>query len=243
MTSLSARSRRDLRPLVPYDAPMSLEVVFLDIGGVLYDDGVYRDALLGALRELRPDISGRAFAEAYDECRRDQDGSFKERLARIFIGPDADVDDVERRASRYWQYPTGSLEPDVVPCLERLHDRYRLGVLANQPSVVRHAMARDGIDRFFDVWAVSEDLGIDKPDPRIFAHAVEVAGVEPGRAAMVGDRLDYDVRPAKTAGMLAVWVLRGEAPDEPTAEQVAEADATVRTLDELPEVLEEFERR
>lgn len=222
---------------------MSLEVVFLDIGGVMYSDRVYRDALLSALREIHPDIPGRAFADAYDECRRDQAGSFKERLARVFLGPDADAADVERRASRYWQYPSDALEADVVPCLERLQARYRLGVLANQPSVVRDAMRRDRLDRFFDLWAVSEDLGIDKPDPRIFAHAVDVAGVRPDRAAMIGDRLDYDVRPAKVAGMVAVWVLRGEAPDDPTPEQLTEADATVRSLIELPDVLEELGRR
>ena len=33
---------------------------------------------------------------------------------------------------------------------------------------------------------------------------------------MVGDRLDYDVRPARRVGMRAIWMLRGEAPDEPT---------------------------
>ena len=46
---------------------------------------------------------------------------------------------------------------------------------------------------------------------------------------MVGDRLDYDVRPAKRVGMRAIWMLRGEAPDEPTPEQLAEADGAVRS--------------
>ncbi|HEX2424729.1 MAG TPA: HAD hydrolase-like protein, partial [Actinomycetota bacterium] len=57
-------------------------------------------------------------------------------------------------------------------------------------------------------------------------------------AAMVGDRLDYDVRPAREAGMHAVWMLRGEAPDEPSPEQLAEADAAIRRLDELPDALD-----
>jgi putative hydrolase of the HAD superfamily len=215
----------------------------MDIGGVMYDDRVYRDALLSALREIRPDIPGRAFAQEYEGCRREQAGSFRARLTRTFLGPDADLGDVERRAARYWHYPPGALEPDVIPCLERLRRRYRLGVLANQPSAVRDAMRRDGIDRFFELWVVSEDLGFDKPDPRIFGHAVDVAGVHPGDAVMVGDRLDHDVRPAKLAGMRAVWVLRGEAPDEPTPEQLAEPDATVRTLAELPDVVEELGHR
>jgi putative hydrolase of the HAD superfamily len=59
---------------------------------------------------------------------------------------------------------------------------------------------------------------------------------------MIGDRLDYDVRPAKTAGMRAIWVLRGEAPDAPTPEQLAEPDAHVATLDELPGTLEAWAR-
>jgi putative hydrolase of the HAD superfamily len=217
---------------------MGIEVVFLDIGGVMYDDGVYRDALRAALRELGAEVTDRAFGEAYDECRRLQEGSFKERLATRFLGPDADVAEVERRASRHWLYPPGSLEPDVAPCLEALRAAgYRLGVIANQPSAVREALERDGILPAFDVWVVSEDLGVDKPDPRIFAHAVAVAGVEPEACAMVGDRLDYDLRPARAAGMRAVWVLRGEAPDEPTQGQLAEADATVGGLAELPAVL------
>ncbi len=218
---------------------MSLEVVFLDIGGVMYDDRVYRDALLAALRELGAAVTEADFGLAYDECRRLQDGSFKERLAVRFLGPGTDVDEVERRASRHWLYPPGSLEPDVAPTLEALRVAgYRLGVIANQPSAVRDALERDGILSAFDVWVVSEDLGVDKPDPRIFAHAVAEAAAEPEACAMVGDRLDYDVRPARAAGMRAVWVLRGEAPDDPTLEQLAQADVAIRDLSELPGALE-----
>ncbi len=126
----------------------------------------------------------------------------------------------------------------VRACLEALAPRYRLGLVANQPSAVREAMARDGIDRYFEVWGVSDDLGMEKPDPRLFSHVLDEVDVPPSRTAMVGDRLDYDVRPAKAAGMRAVWVLRGEAPDDPTPEQLAEPDACVRSLAELPEVLE-----
>jgi putative hydrolase of the HAD superfamily len=219
-----------------------LDAVFLDVGGVMYDDGVYRDTLLLALRELGADVSDEAFAREYEACRRAQSGSFRGRLAARFLGPGADVAEVERRASRHWHYPSASLEPDVRRCLEALARRYRLGVIANQLSSVREAMKRDGIERFFEVWAISEDLGVQKPDPRFFSHALELAGVEASRSVMVGDRLDYDVRPARAIGMRAVWVLRGEAPDEPTPEQLAEADAAVRSLDELPAALERLER-
>ncbi len=216
----------------------SLSFVFLDVGGVMYDDGVYRQALLRALRELGAEVSEADFAAEYEACRNAQAGSFRERLTRRFLGRDADVGLVEVTAAPYWTYPSGSLEPDVFPCLEALSGRFRLGVIANQLSGVRASMRRDGIERFFEVWAVSEDLGVQKPDRRIFVRALELASVEPSRVAMVGDRLDYDIIPAGATGLQTVWVLRGEAPDDPTTEQLAVADAVIRSLSELPAALE-----
>lgn len=223
---------------------MTLEVVFLDIGGVLYDDRIYRDALRASLRELGASMSDAEYADAYEACRRRQDGSFRGHLAVRFLGPDADLAEVEQAASRHWRYPASALEPDARPCLEMLRQAgYRIGVIANQPSVVREALERDGILEHFTAWVISEDLGLQKPDPRIYAHAVEQAGAEPAACAMVGDRLDYDVRPAGSVGMRTVWVLRGEAPEVPSPGQLEEADVAIRGLDELPGVLARWSRR
>lgn len=223
--------------------PGSVDFVFLDIGGVLYDDRVYAEAWRRALREAGAVFADGEFDAEYATARREQSRSFRRRLAERFGGPDADLVALEERASRYWHYPPDALHADAIPCLERLRDAgYRLGVIANQPTAVRDAMQRDGLVPFFEVWGVSDDLGLQKPDPALFVHALTTAGVEPSRAVMVGDRLDYDVRPAKTAGMRSVWVLRGEAPDEPTPEQLFETDASVRDLTELPEAVAELAR-
>jgi HAD superfamily hydrolase (TIGR01549 family) len=217
---------------------VTLEMVFLDIGGVLYDDGVYARSWQLALREAGATFTDEEFDDEYRAARAAQAGSFRRRLARRFLGEDADLDAVERIAARYWAYPPEALLPDVRACLDVLVARYRLGIIANQPSHVRAAMERDGLEKYFEVWGVSADVGLEKPDPRLFSHVLYVAGVAPPRAAMVGDRLDYDVRPARIAGMRAVWMLRGEAPEAPTADQLSEADASIRTLDELPAALE-----
>jgi HAD superfamily hydrolase (TIGR01509 family) len=222
---------------------VTIEMVFLDIGGVLYGDAVYGRALLAAFRELGADPTNEAFAEAYEECRRTQAGSFRRRLTARFLGSDHPIGPVEERAAAHWDYGPDDLEPDVVPALDRLAGRYRLGLIANQPGKVRAAMDRDGLSPYFEVWGVSGDVGFEKPDPRLYAHVLYVAGVAPDRSVMVGDRLDYDVRPARTAGMRTVWVLRGEAPREPTPAQLAEADAAIRGLDELPAVVAGFDRR
>jgi HAD superfamily hydrolase (TIGR01509 family) len=216
-----------------------LEVVFLDIGGVLYDDRVYAEAWRRALREAGADFTDEAFDREYAACKAAQDRSFRRSLATAFLGPDADLRALQARAARHWHYPPSALHDDVVPCLEALRAAgYRLGVIANQPSRVRDAMRRDGLVPFFEVWGVSDDLGLQKPDPALFVHAVRTAGADAARTVMVGDRLDYDVRPARAAGMRTVWVLRGEAPEDPSPAQLAEPDAAVGGLAELPSVLE-----
>jgi len=216
---------------------VAIEMVFFDIGGVMYSDTIYTEALRRALRDLGAEFSDAEFDGEYALARAAQSGSFRRQMASRFLGPGADVEAVRDAAVRYWAYPPDALEPDVKPCLKALAGRYRLGIIANQPSQVRDAMARDGIEAFFEIWGVSADIGLEKPDPRLYAHVLYTAGVSPAHCVMLGDRLDYDVIPAKTAGMRAVWILRGEAPKDPTALQLAEADASVKTLREIPSVL------
>jgi putative hydrolase of the HAD superfamily len=217
----------------------SIDFVFLDVGGVLYDDRIHAEAWRRALREAGGRFTDEEFDEEYAACRAAQDGSFRRRLAERFIGPDADLYRLEQLASRHRHYPPTALHADVLPALEALRDAgFRLGVIANQPTQVRAALERDGLVPFFEVWGVSDDLGLQKPDPAPFIHAVRTAGVEPARSVMVGDRLDYDVRPATAAGVRTIWVLRGEAPDLPTPERSAEPDAAIAELRALPEVIE-----
>lgn len=214
-----------------------VEMVFFDIGGVMYDDSIYARSWMQALRECGAEFTDDEFDREYAAARAAQSGSFRRRLTRRFLGSDDRLATVEARAANYWSYPSTALYPDVVPCLEALEGRFRLGIIANQPTSVRRAMEREGLTRFFEVWGVSDDLGMQKPDPKLFAHVLYTAGISPARTVMLGDRLDYDVRPAKQAGMRAIWVLRGEAPDAPTSEQLAEADAAVRDLTEVPALL------
>ena len=214
--------------------------MFLDIGGPIYSDGPYRLAIRDAMREMGAQFTDEEYEDEYEACRAAQQGSFKRRLARRFLGADPDMRDLVRRASRKWQYRPDSLYDDVRPALGVLSSRYHLGVIANQQSTVRAALERDGLAGFIEAWAVSDDLGIDKPDPRIFEHALDVAGAAATSSAMAGDRLDYDIEPARRIGMRTVWVLRGEAPSSPTAEQLAIPDASVRSMAELPRALEEL---
>ncbi|MDQ3991495.1 MAG: HAD family hydrolase [Actinomycetota bacterium] len=213
-----------------------LDVVFLDVGGPIYGDRPYYEALWAAILEASPTAREEDYWDEFEAARAAQAGSFTRRLLARFVD-EGRRGAVNRRAHELWHYPPDSLQADARAALEALRGRYRLGVLANQDRWIRETMARDGLDGYFDVWAVSEEIGADKPDPAIFRAALELAGAPGERCAMVGDRLDNDMAPARAHGMRTVWLLRGEAPTDPTPAQLAGADAAIRSLEELPEAL------
>ncbi|MET7762900.1 HAD family hydrolase [Streptomyces sp. NPDC005355] len=222
-------------------APEPIELVMLDVGGPVYDDACYARALLRAVRELGGEVEEAAFHRVCEQHRREQRGSLRTRLAQRFV-PGADRERLSALASRYWHHPPDALYPDVLPTLRALAGRYRIALVANQHPRVSEALHRDGVAAYVDVWALSGVVGAEKPDPAIFRHALAEAGVPAQRAAHVGNRLDNDVRAARAVGVRTVWVLRGEAPSAPTAEQLREADAAVSSLTELPGVLDALQR-
>nr|WP_223207840.1 HAD family hydrolase [Actinopolyspora erythraea] len=222
--------------------PAPTELVLLDVGGPIYDDAVYRDALLRATRELaETEIDRVAFQRVYDEQRQRQAGSLRTAVAEHFLTP-GDRRRLSDLAESYWEYPPSALYPEVLPTLRTLAGTYRLAVVANQRELVVEALRRDGIAEHVDVWAISETVGAEKPDPAIFRYAMDRAGIPAERAVHVGNRLDTDVRGAKRVGLRSVWITRGEAPPEPTEAQLTEPDAVIRSLDELPAALERLGR-
>ena len=66
--------------------PGAIDHVFLDIGGVLYDDRVYAEAWRRALREAGGTFTDAAFDDEYAACRAGQDRSFRVHLATAFLG-------------------------------------------------------------------------------------------------------------------------------------------------------------
>ena len=91
--------------------------------------------------------------------------------------------------------------------LMELSNDYKLGLLSNSwLEAPRQALRDNGYGRWFDVMICSFDIGVPKPDPRIFEFALDLLGVRPQEAVMVGDSLEADVKGALGAGMRAVLV-------------------------------------
>jgi putative hydrolase of the HAD superfamily len=123
---------------------------------------------------------------------------------------------------------------DVRPALERLRDRgVRVGVISNWDRRLAGLLEGLGLTDIVEVVVSSADVGLRKPDPRIFEMACERLGVQAGRSAHVGDHIYADVLGARTAGLAPVLIdRRGGTPVPP-------ATPVITTLDDLDRVLEE----
>ena len=100
-------------------------------------------------------------------------------------------------------------------------------------------LAQRGMGGLFAVIVTSADFGAKKPETALFEAALRQAGCLPAEAAMVGDRLDNDIAPAKRLGMRTVRILQGYGALSRPRNDWEEPEETVRTLAELPELFPE----
>ena len=113
----------------------------------------------------------------------------------------------------------------VAEALAALSERgIRLGIICDvgftaSPALIAQ-LERHGVVTYFDHWSFSDQVGVYKPDPRIFSHALDGLGArDPARCVHVGDRKRTDVAGARAAGMRAVRITTAyedtdEGPDD-----------------------------
>jgi len=99
------------------------------------------------------------------------------------------------------------LVPGAIELLNLLREHCRLGVVTNNSTAeqIEKLRALD-IAGYFDAVVISEDVGFTKPDPKIFAIALERIGARPDETVFIGDNWANDIVGAINAGMAAVWL-------------------------------------
>jgi putative hydrolase of the HAD superfamily len=96
---------------------------------------------------------------------------------------------------------------DAVQTLETLRPRFKLGLVTNGPSrTQRPKIEQFQLINYLDLLIVSEEVGVAKPDPAIFAIALERLGVPASEALFVGDSPEFDLRGAAAAGIPFIWM-------------------------------------
>lgn len=132
-------------------------------------------------------------------------------------------------------------EMDTIPTLNELRKQgYRVGIISNagDDDDVQYLIDKSQIRPYMDVIITSAAFGTRKPSPKIFQTALDILGVQPSRAVMVGDKLDADILGAHNAGMFAVWITRrAEIYSQEKQVETIRPDAFIESLSELPSLL------
>jgi putative hydrolase of the HAD superfamily len=125
-----------------------------------------------------------------------------------------------------------NLFPHTHETLEYLNDKYRLHIITNGFEEVQYVkLEQSKMLHFFDQVVTSEQVGLKKPNPEVFKHALVKAFCRPEESVMIGDDLPVDILGAKAVGMHQVFF----NPHEINHEE--EVTHEITCLSELQELL------
>ena len=129
--------------------------------------------------------------------------------------------------------------PDVIPLLTWLAEAgVRVGIVTHGLTVKQaEKLVRLGLVRYLDPKAIfiSDQIGISKPNPKLYLAAVRELGLKPNEVMYVGDSLEHDIAPPKSIEMVTVWARRGSK--HPTANPSIVPDHVVDNFQELEKIL------
>jgi putative hydrolase of the HAD superfamily len=108
---------------------------------------------------------------------------------------------------------------------------WRPVIVTNGPAALQEAkLRRTGLDRHVAGWVISEEAGVRKPNPRIFAIAADRARMRMNGAWIVGDSPEADIGGAATLGLPSVWLRRGRPWQQARYEPTRSADGPIEAL-------------
>lgn len=118
----------------------------------------------------------------------------------------------------------GRLVPGALQLLNHLRDKgYNIGIISNGFYEVQYRKMQSGnIAHFFDTIVLSDDIGVNKPDVRIFNHAVSKAQTTGSRSIIIGDNPTTDIIGAINAGWKAICFNHDGSNESPTPPQAIE---------------------
>ena len=128
--------------------------------------------------------------------------------------------------------------PDIVKALAELKRRYRLAVVSDAivtpGTELRRLLAKHDLEKYFDAFVFSDEVGFSKPHPKMFEAAADALGVELHEIVHIGDRQHNDIAGPQRLGMKAVLFTGARSVDRinTTADAICESHA------ELPAIID-----
>jgi len=230
------------------------KTLFIDLDNTLYDfSGNSREAYIAVYNLLDYDRWFRSFEHYYEiyeeynlrlwalyaEGKITKEHLNAERYShplRVVGAPDP-----EAIGAQFWdeamkRLPLGSrLMPHAKEILTYLRPKYKMYILSNGFTELQsRKMQSAGIAHYFDGMILSEDIGVNKPNPAIFTHALQVAESTAEESLMIGDNYEVDIEGAQRVGINQVFYNISKKDLNPEHPQPT---FTITSLLELKEIL------
>ena len=163
-----------------------------------------------------------------DELR---DARFKATFVDLGLHPDLMPADFEDAYVKLCPTKT-NLFPHAHETLAYLQSKYTLHLISNGfKESTEIKVAGTNLSPYFQNIIISEVVGVNKPDPLIFQHAIDLAGTTKEESLMIGDSIEADIRGALAFGMDAIYF------NPFNLEKPADVPAQITHLKELTLVL------
>lgn len=141
---------------------------------------------------------------------RMEDEAFQKMIDDTILSDSAVPDVPAAQRKQFWETWSLMRQEKVVvdgvfPLLEQLGRKYRLGIISNYRASLTDYLEEIGLKPYFETIIISEIVGYEKPDVRIFEVALQEMHLSPEECLYVGDH-PFDVLGAKDAGLDAAWL-------------------------------------
>ena len=151
----------------------------------------------------------RMFWRMYREEKISKEDLRYQRLKTVFDKINFTISDdfINKIATDYINYlPSfNHLFEDTFEVLEYLKSKYKLHIITNGfEEIQTKKMESSNILQYFDKVITSESVGVKKPNPKVFAYALECANAFENNSIMIGDSIEADIHGALNVGMKAI---------------------------------------
>ena len=184
------------------------------------------------------------FFDKYSAGELTFDEQRKGRITKVFElngNPIKSKDELDSRFSLYWSTyeKEYNLFSDALPALKKLSDTtIQMGIITHGDSEnQRLKLKKAGVTDFFSPIVISSEVGISKPDLKIFQKAMELANSSESETWYIGDSLEHDIVPARKLGINTLYLSR-KRQGELKIEQKNPLYAEVKDFYEMTEIIE-----
>lgn len=199
---------------------MRFKAIFMDNDGTLMD---FKAAEANALRTVltllkidSPDAEA-VYSRINDQCWKDFEKGvitqeelrlrrFRELLEHFHCASDPAT--TAHAAEAYVEALAQQriLLPGALDAVKKIADKLPVFILTNGISYVQHGrIDHSPLAPYLAGLLISTEIGAPKPAPDMYVKALEMAGVYPHEALMIGDSLSSDIQGAINAGVSACW--------------------------------------